>query len=400
MKPFTLHTALEQAAFPRQALERFLDPNFPSWAKHDPELGYRLSNVAVKDGVDDARSIYTYEPNGARRMIHYRGRPCRINTYGDSFTQCHQVSDGETWQEALAAHFGEPVRNFGVGGYGVYQAYRRMKRVEATPDGAPCVILNIYDDDHHRNLMACRWVHTRWFYPAARDGVMFHNTPWVHVRIDPATGQWGEHENPFRTAESLFRLCDPAFMYETYRDDPVVKLEVLRYGGTVEDAPYLRALADCFDVKLDFSTPESSRRTGCELYLRYALQSTRFVVEQARQFCAARGKKLMILLSYGSPNVVAALRGQPRFDQPLVDWLKTTGLPVVDALDAHVEDFKAFRLGPEEYIKRYYIGHYNPTGNHFFAFAIKGALLDWLDPKPFAYASGEVSLAGFAAKLA
>jgi len=72
--------------------------------------------------------------------------------YGDSFTQCHQVSDGETWQEILAAHFGEPIRNFGVGGYGVYQAYRRMRRIEATTDSALYVILNIFSADHVRNL--------------------------------------------------------------------------------------------------------------------------------------------------------------------------------------------------------------------------------------------------------
>src|SRR5688572_23993677 len=125
----TLRSLLESVALPREALEKFLDPNFVSWAKHDPELGYRLSNVVVKDGVDGARSIYTYEPNGARRVGHYRERPCRINTFGDSMTQCHQVSDGETWQEVLAAHFGEPIRNFGVGGYGIYQAYRRMMRI-------------------------------------------------------------------------------------------------------------------------------------------------------------------------------------------------------------------------------------------------------------------------------
>ena len=75
----------------------------------------RCRSTRTTQAASDARS------NGG-------DRPCRMNTYGDSFTQCHQVSDGETWQEYLAAHLGEPVRNFGVGGYGVYQAYRRMLR--------------------------------------------------------------------------------------------------------------------------------------------------------------------------------------------------------------------------------------------------------------------------------
>ena len=66
----------------------------------------------------------------------YKDKPCRINTYGNSFTLCHQVSDGETWQEYLAGHLGEPIRNFGMGGFGVYQAYRRMVREEQTENQA------------------------------------------------------------------------------------------------------------------------------------------------------------------------------------------------------------------------------------------------------------------------
>src|ERR1041384_7086888 len=231
MSSLTLRTWLEQAALPREALARFLDPTSSTWAKHDPELGYRLNGIVMKDGVDGSRSIYGYEPNGARRIAHYRDRSCRINTYGDSLTQCHPVSDGATWQESLAAHFGEPIRNFGVGGYGVYQAYRRMKRIEPTADGAPYVILNIYDDDHRRNLMACRWVHISRFYSIEGNEAMFHNMPWVHVRFDLSTDRWTERANPFDTPESLYRLCDPAFMYETYRNDPVAKLEMLRHGA-------------------------------------------------------------------------------------------------------------------------------------------------------------------------
>jgi len=54
-------------------------------------------------------------------------------------------------------------------------------------------------------------------------------------------------------------------------------------------------------------------------------------------------------------------------------------------LQKHVEEFRTFRLSPEEYVKRYYVGHYSPKGNHFFAFAIKDAVVRWLDPKPPAH---------------
>jgi hypothetical protein len=76
------------------------------------------------------------QANGARTRINYAGRKPRINAYGDSYSESEQVNDAETWEEYLAGHLGEPVGSLGVGGYGVYQAYRRMIREEKTEHGA------------------------------------------------------------------------------------------------------------------------------------------------------------------------------------------------------------------------------------------------------------------------
>jgi hypothetical protein len=37
------------------------------------------------------------------------------------------------------------------------------------------------------------------------------------------------------------------------------------------------------------------------------------------------------------------------------------------------------------YLNQYFIGHYNPMGNFFCAYAIKDRLVDMLQPKPVAY---------------
>ena len=39
----------------------------------------------------------------------------------------------------------------------------------------------------------------------------------------------------------------------------------------------------------------------------------------------------------------------------------------------------------DDYMKLYFIGHYNPRGNHFFAYSIKDKIVSWLDPKPVPY---------------
>jgi len=112
-----------------------------------------IGNIAMKPGRRlrwERHHLHRSVQRG-RTSFMYAGRKCRINTYGDSFSRCHQVSDGETWQKYLAGHLGEPIRNFGMGGYGVYQAYRRMLREERTDHAAEYLILYIWDDDHIRS---------------------------------------------------------------------------------------------------------------------------------------------------------------------------------------------------------------------------------------------------------
>jgi hypothetical protein len=335
-----------------------------------------------------------YRKTGERATINYADRPCRLNVYGDSFTQAAQVSDGETWAEYLAAHLGEPVRNFGIGGYGAYQAYRRMLREEATPRATEYAILNIWDiDDHMRSIDKWRWLRMAENRRNSPGNLhTFHGNPWAHIRLDLNTGKAIEHENPYPTPKSLYQLCDKDHVYEHFRDDLVVQLQVAKRMGTGVDLANLKAVAAALKVPADFSSPEATAQTAGALHLEYALRASMRIVEKARAFAREKNKKLMILLSCGGGSVGRACRGLPRLDQPFVDFLKRTGVPFIDVLPKHVEDFKAFNLSPADYVKRYYIGHYKPQGNHFFAFAIKDALVDWLEPKPIAYRPGSETI--------
>ena len=91
-KTVSFEEFLREKAVSRQVIDRFLAG--PSWARFDPEVGYILGNYLPSDGIDNSATISTAAANGARTSFMYTGRKCRINTYGDSFTQCHQVSDG------------------------------------------------------------------------------------------------------------------------------------------------------------------------------------------------------------------------------------------------------------------------------------------------------------------
>ena len=402
----TTREFLEEATLTREAVDRFLDLEAHNWAKFDAELGYTLHNSTIKDGLDGSYSIYRYHASGGRRMLNYVEQPCRINTYGDSFTQCHQVSDGETWQEYLAAHLGEPIRNFGVGGYGVYQAYRRMLREEKTKSSAEYVILNIWSDDHYRSIYKWRGLHIpgyRGNLPkrnlSKTEACMFHANPWAHVRLNPENGKFEECENPYSTPESLYQLCDKEHVYETFKDHFEVQVFLAQQQVTDIKSEILQKTAEALEIPTDFSSPEATSNTARTLLQECALRASMYIVGKARAFAETESKKLMILLSYSSGDVIRACQEAPRFDQFFVDYLNENKFLFADVLNKHFEDFKVFNCSPEEYIQRYYIGHYNPRGNHFFAFAVKDDIVKWLNPKPPTYNEEGPSLQTLGATL-
>ena len=352
---------------------------------YDGELGWVVADRRTRDGVDGSIAEYRYA--GARRMIMHADRPCRINTYGDSFTHCDQVSDGETWQEYLAAHLCEPVRNFGVGGYSVYQAYLRMLR-EETRTPAKYIIFNIYENDHYRNLHGWRNLRTG-YTPKTRPGVLSASLPYV--RVNPATGEFTQFPNPCPNRESVYNLCDLDWVMKRFADDFVLKLVLaqrnLRAGTPERSYAAIQQLARQHGMDVRVDSPQSLQRATTDLDTAAGLFASMRIVELVERFAAQRGKRVLYVLSFGPNGVALTLQSGKRFDQPFVDFMKEKGLPFVDLMEAHQRDFAQFKITPAQYVKRYWVGHYSPRGNFFQAFAIKDKLVEVLDPKPLSYAN-------------
>ena len=214
---------------------------------------------------------------------------------------------------------------------------------------------------------------------------MFHANPWAHVRFNTATGQFEERENPYPKPESLYRLCDKEHVCEAFVNDFDVQAYLAQQGATDVNLAILGQMAEALEEPVDLGEPQPFARAAQKLLQVCALRSSRYIVENAKAFAQEQGKKLMLLLSYSASDVINACQGKRRFDQSFVDYLRESNIPFVDTLEKHALDFRSFSGSPSDYVKRYYIGHYNPQGNHFFAFAIKDAIVGWLDPKPPTY---------------
>ncbi len=386
---------LRDSAVRRETLDRFLDPRIDTFATFDPVCGYRLKRYMPRDGIDGSYTISTAAESTARTPINCVHVPRRLNTYGDSFTQCHQVSDGETWQEYLAAHLGEPIGNFGMGGYGVYQAYRRMLRTEASAEGRPWVILYLWGDDHLRSILRCRHaVIYKWW---DNSGDLFHNPFWANVEMNLETGVLEEHENRLGTPDALYRMTDPDYMYESLKDDLMMQL-MLYVDEDIDglDREAAVRLAGILGVPApDFAIPRAAHRDAVSrLMWAYGFAATRWIVRQSADWAAREGRRIMFVLFCPSALRELLTRGT-RHDQPLVDFFGASGLSWFDMAPVHAADYAAFRCGLDAYWKRYFIGHYSPAGNHFFAFAIKDRIVEWLDPRPITYTPGSERVVGF-----
>ena len=387
---------LQTTTYRRLDVEAMLDPNKPSWCNFDPEIGYVPRNIVLQDGMDFCHTTYSYKPTGQRKMVNYANQPCRINTYGDSFTQSQQVSDDESWQERLAAHIGEPIRNFGIGGHSVFTAYKRLLRMEAGECSAKYLLLTIYDEDHVRNLDASRWIRTQWNdkdRPRERAWPL-HGLPWVHLRYDLSKDSFVEVPGLCRNADDLRKLCDPDFFYQTFHDDQIVRLFALEKGG---EARYddLEAIAEALSIKVDLRNAANRMAEAAKLRRMYGFKSSEYVLDILSAWARKNHKKLIVPMVYSEAQVINFLRGRERFDAVFTDYLDRKKITWFDSLQKHKEDYADFCITPEKYIDRLYIkpaaaavfGHYNPLGNTFFAFSMKDDLVGWLNPKPPAYRS-------------
>ncbi|MCK0192153.1 hypothetical protein [Arenibacter sp. F20364] len=386
---------LRNSAVPKEELDIFLNEN--SWAQFDPEVGYILGNYMPHDGIDNSYTLSTVMKDGKRTNRIYADKPCRINTYGNSFTHCHQVSDAETWQEYLAGHLGEPIQNFGMGGFGVYQAYRRLLRREKEDKDSKYVILYMWGDDYVRSVFRCRYAtyYTRW---NDYGGYMFHGNFWANIEMDTTTGKLVEKENRVATKEAMYNMSDPEFMYENLKDDLMVQLYLLSYDMVNSDLDMegLKRLADILELpEVDFSSPEKMKATATVLKNKYSFEATKYILKKTNDFCSENGKELL-LVHFDPTNVFKEMvKGNKRYDQEMVDFIQNSGYSFFDMNEVHLKDFKKFNLSLDEYMDRYFIGHYTPAGNHFFAYSIKDTIVDWLDPKPITYQQNDSKLIRF-----
>jgi hypothetical protein len=427
-RPRDLEGLIRRSAVSEEVIEAYRSG--PNWVGFDPVLGYLRRNFVRSPGdaspsftaaIEPSTLLSTVTRHGARTSFIYADRRPRVNVYGNSFTESMQVNDGETWEEYLAAHLGEPIGNYGIGGHGVYQAYLRMVATESTQQGGDHVLLYIWGDDPIRSLYRSRWTGLCLSIDTTvRNGqTAFFGGPWPHVELDVETGDFIEVESSISSASDLSLLTDPEWLVREQIGDIALELSAFGYG-TIQlvDRTRVDRLAAALAYSFDWSQPDAPEsaldgsallhaRAGArqdltlqtqalDLLNRYAQSATTFVLDRALEFTRSHGKRLMALLNMtaGSGLIAAESDLARRVDQPTIDHCLKNDVPVFDMNEVHAREWVQLNERLKEpqtystYLKHYLAngsGHYNPQGNHLFAYAAKDAIVDWLDPRPVTY---------------
>lgn len=279
----------------------------------------------------------------------YANKPCRINSYGNSFTQCHQVSDGETWQEYLAAHLGEPIRNFGMGGYGAYQSYLRMLREEKTKDSAEYLLYYIWGDDHTRSLLRCRYMYTKLFNDMMNEkegvGKMFHGNFWSNMEMDLEKGVLVENKSRITSKKDLYKMTDPVWMYKNLKDDLALQMGLYAAKEINDiDVAKLKKLAAILKYPLNANNDKILPETVGDLLNKYSFAATKYILEKAKIFAEKSNKKLMVIMFDPYAVMRSLIQNGTRYDQEIIDYLMTNKFNYFDMNLVHAEDFKKFNL--------------------------------------------------------
>lgn len=81
------------------------------------------------DLIDDKKNFYSIDKKSFRYSYN-KNKKNIIASFGDSYTFCRQVKNNETWQELISNKKKIFLSNYGVGNYGLDQAYLKYKKTK------------------------------------------------------------------------------------------------------------------------------------------------------------------------------------------------------------------------------------------------------------------------------
>ncbi len=300
--------------------------------------GYSNPYRANSSGI---RSDKEYEPNPPPGVV-------RITTFGDSFTHGSNVGNKDTWQAIMESGDSKlEVINFGVGGFGLDQAYLRYLHEEIIYK-SQFVLIGFMAEHIYRNVNSYR----PFFHPETR-------LPFAKPRFVIKNEKLSLVSNPMRTLEDYRTLLTQS---------PSVLSQLGANDFFYQNRRYVSNIADCSPtvrlgkIAIQEAMNKISANKNIVVNLRYNEDSEAFIVtkqifDEFYQAVLKNNSKPIILIFPRQRDVDDYRKYKIKVYSPLLSYFDSVGYKYIDLMDV----FETVA------VEKSFNGHYSPYGNKLVA---------------------------------
>lgn len=322
----------------------------PAMYGHHPMMGWtpRPNTVSTDQTINSQgiRSSRDYSRDVDPKRV-------RLSAFGDSFTFGSDVDNRATWEyqiEEQDTRF--EVLNFGVGAYGLDQAYLRYVQdgVDFQPDIA---VIGFMSENIYRNLNVFRP-----FYSS-----MYQTSLYTKPRFSIENGHLTLLKNPLTTVDDYKRFVtdDEAMLREIGNKDYFYQAGYL--AGPMDRLPSVRLLKVATRSVKERLNPVVTKEGSYDVSSEAFTLTTKLLGEF---YCAAlHHESLPVVVVYPDLGDFARYHShQTKRYQPLLEHLKSQGFRYFDVLDGFIAQ------DPHVPVDRLTVGqwgHYSQFGNEIVA---------------------------------
>ena len=338
----------------KASMKKFLKAKKGARARQDPILGWVSISEVNSAGMRDDREYERVPPPDI----------IRISAFGDSFTYGEDVALGETWEKRLALL--EPsmeVLNYGVGAYGLDQAYLRYLQV-GTEYSPHIVFIGYMSENIARNVNVFRPFYSRSYGDVIFTKPRFKVRDGKLVLLKNPVSTFEDHEHfLLHDTEVLAKLGENDYHYQTnYNKGAFDFLPTVRFTKLFQSTLNKKILNPIFQ-----------RDDGIYNVRSEAYEVTLKIFDAFYRKALENGALPIIVIFPDINDQRRSRDEQKRRYTPLLNYFHGKGyrfIDVLSALESYESDYTI-----QELTRAW--GHYSPLGNKIIAEYISTHLKTW-----------------------
>jgi len=334
-------------------LKKFLNQKKGERTGQDTVLGWINSSEVNSAGMRDNIEYDRVPPAGT----------IRISAFGDSFTFGADVKLRDTWEKQLTLLVPSiEALNYGVGAYGLDQAYLLYLRV-GTEFSPNTVFIGYMSENIARNVNVFRAFYTRYYRDVIFTKPRFKVRNGELVLIENPLSTFDDYEHfLFNDKEVMARLGENDYHYQTnYNRGAFDFLQSVRLIKTLWHYLEIKVLNPIFNLDGMYNVNSEAYDVTVKIFDSFYLK----VLENGA---------LPVILIFPDINDQQRSRDKrKRRYTPLINYFRSKGYRFIDTLGA-LEPYES-RYTVDELVENW--GHYSPVGNRIIAEYIYLHLQNW-----------------------